>query len=65
MAANKAMMMLDLVIEAYSIPDGAQYFLRRIVNSAFEEGRLARMHEEKINNISTIDGKDNDIQHIC
>lgn len=64
MAADNAMMMLDLVVDAYDIPNEAQHFLRRIINSAYEEGRLARMQEEKINN-ATFYGKDNDVQHIC
>lgn len=58
-------MLLDLLVEEAGIPDDVSEMLHRILNTAFQEGRLSRMQEEYDRKYKNNEQQNINIQHIC
>lgn len=63
---NNASMLLDLLVEEAGIPNVVSEMLHRILNTAFQDGRLCRMQEEFDRKYKNNNEQQNvNIQHIC
>lgn len=61
---DKATMLLTLYSEAVGMNERDFHFVKRLLVTAFHEGRLDRLQEE-LNLKIDEDGKTNTLQHLC